>query len=183
MIKDVDVLIDELIAREGGYVNHPSDHGGPTKWGITEQVARAYGYNGAMQSLPRETAASIYRQRYWSAPRFDHVAKRFPMLAVELFDTGVNMGVNRAGKFLQRALNLLNKGAQAYPDIVVDGNIGLMTLAALDKYKAARGSGQSETVLFRLVDAFQACRYAEIAENDKTQEDFMYGWFANRVGA
>ena len=38
---DVDELIDELIEREGGYVNHPADRGGPTKFGITEAGPKA----------------------------------------------------------------------------------------------------------------------------------------------
>ena len=40
---DVDELIDELIEREGGFVSHPADRGGPTRYGITEAVARAHG--------------------------------------------------------------------------------------------------------------------------------------------
>ena len=39
-------LIDELIAREGGYVANPADKGGPTCFGITQAVARAHGYAG-----------------------------------------------------------------------------------------------------------------------------------------
>ena len=37
---DVDELIDELIEREGGYVSHPADKGGPTCFGITEAARR-----------------------------------------------------------------------------------------------------------------------------------------------
>ena len=48
---DVDEQVDELIEREGGYVNHPADKGGPTRYGITEAVARAHGYAGAMAEL------------------------------------------------------------------------------------------------------------------------------------
>ena len=72
----IDALIDGLIEREGGYVNHPADKGGPTCFGITEAVARAHGYAGAMRSLPRTEAAAIYRRLYWLRPRFDQVAKR-----------------------------------------------------------------------------------------------------------
>ena len=42
MVKEelsVDGMIDALIDREGGYVNHPADKGGPTCFGITEAVA------------------------------------------------------------------------------------------------------------------------------------------------
>ncbi len=48
-----------LIAVEGGYVNDSADSGGRTNWGITEAVARAYGYNGEMSELPRSLAAGI----------------------------------------------------------------------------------------------------------------------------
>ena len=72
---DVDALIDGLIEREGGYVNHPADKGGPTCFGITEAVARAHGYAGAMRNLPRSEAAAIYRRLYWLRPRFDQVAE------------------------------------------------------------------------------------------------------------
>ena len=71
-----DRLIEELIEREGGYVNHPSDKGGPTRFGITEPVARAHGYSGPMALLPRDEAAAIYRRLYWLRPRFDEIAKR-----------------------------------------------------------------------------------------------------------
>ena len=75
---DVDYLIDELIEREGDYANHPDDRGGPTRFGITEVVARAHGYAGAMAELPRDEAAAIYRRLYWLRPRFDQVAERCP---------------------------------------------------------------------------------------------------------
>ena len=65
---DADRLIEELIEREGGYVNHPNDKGGPTRFGITERVARAHGYSGAMALLPRNEAAAIYRRLYWLRP-------------------------------------------------------------------------------------------------------------------
>ena len=64
---DVDALIGRLIEREGGNVNHPADKGGPTYFGITEAVARALGFAGAMKNLPRDEAAAIYRRLYWLA--------------------------------------------------------------------------------------------------------------------
>ena len=127
-------LIDELIEREGGYVHHPADRGGPTRFGITEAVARAHGYGGAMAGLPRDEAAAIYRRLYWLRPRFDQVAERAPRVAAELFDTGANMGPAVAATFLQRALTALNRGGKDYPDLVPDGRVGPATLAALDAF-------------------------------------------------
>ena len=108
----IDQLIDDVIAREGGYSDHPADRGGPTRWGVTERIARAHGYAGDMRVFPRSEAAAIYRRLYWLRPRFDQVAERAPALAAELFDTGVNMGPAVAARFPRLHL-LVNNAAQA----------------------------------------------------------------------
>jgi lysozyme family protein len=178
---DVDQLIDGLLEREGGYVNHPADKGGPTCFGVTEAVARAHGYRGPMRQLPRDEAAAIYKRLYWVRPRFDEVAKRSPRLAAELFDTGANMGPAVAATFLQRALTALNRNAGDYPDLVPDGRIGDVTLRALDAFMKIRGPG-GETVLLRALEALQGERYLRLAERRPANEVFLYGWLANRIG-
>ena len=178
---DVSQLIDDLIDREGGYVNHPADRGGATCWGITEAVARAHGYRGAIRALPRDEAAAIYRRLYWLRPKFDEVAGRSPALAAEMFDTGANMGPAVAATFLQRALTALNRNGRDYPDLVPDGRIGPATLAALDAFLAVRGR-QGETVLLRAIEALQGERYLRLAERRPANEAFLYGWLANRIG-
>jgi lysozyme family protein len=178
----IDSLIDAVIDREGDYVSHPADRGGPTRWGITAPVARAQGYAGDMRRLPRDTAADIYRRIYWCAPGFDQIAGRAPRIAAELFDTGVNMGTATAIGFLQRALNALNRGARDFPDIAVDRRIGPATLHALDGLLRARGR-QAETVLLRAIEALQGERYIALAERRPSQEAFLYGWLANRIGS
>jgi Putative secretion activating protein len=179
---DVDELIDELIEREGDYANHPADKGGPTRYGITEAVARAHGYAGAMAKLPREEAAAIYRRLYWLRPRFDEVAERCPRIAAELFDTGANMGPAVASTFLQRALTALNRNASDYPDLVPDGRIGPATLAALAAFLEVRGTDRGEAVLLRAIEALQGERYLRLAEKRPANEAFLYGWLANRMG-
>ena len=180
---DVEDLIDELIEREGGYVNHPADRGGPTRFGITEAVARAHGHAGAMADLPREEAAAIYRRLYWLRPRFDEVAERAPGLAAELFDTGANMGPAVAATFLQRALTALNRGGSDYPDLTPDGRVGPATLAALDAFLEVRGKDRGEIVLLRALEALQGERYLRLAEKRPANEAFLYGWLANRIGS
>jgi lysozyme family protein len=176
----VETLINRVIGVEGGYSNNPNDAGGPTKWGITEQVARAYGYQGDMRILPRDTAVAIYKQRYWTRPGFDKIADRYPRIAEELFDTGVNMGPTTAIGFLQRALNELNRGARDYPDLNPDGDMGPVTLTDLDAYKRVRGD-DGERVLLLALNVLQGARYFDIAQSRPANETFLYGWLANRV--
>jgi lysozyme family protein len=161
---DVDGLIDGLIDREGGYVDNPADKGGPTCFGITQAVARAHGYAGPMQQLPRSEAVAIYRRLYWLRPRLDEVARRSGRIAAELFDTGANMGPAVAVTFLQRALTALNRNAKDYPDLTPDGRVGPTTLAALDTFLSIRGASSGETVLLRALEALQGERYLRLAE-------------------
>lgn len=172
--------VDALISREGGYSDHPADRGGPTRWGVTEQVARAFGYAGDMRALPRDTAVKIYVQRYWSAPGFDRLAERYPRLANELFDIGVNMGVGVAGRFLQRCLNAFNQEGAHYADVTADGAIGALTLHALDLYRQRRGEEGGE-VLLEAVRSLRGARYIEISESRPKNEAFTYGWFRRMV--
>lgn len=139
MIDHIDQLIDELIAREGDFVDHPADNGGPTRWGITQAVARRHGYTGEMHMLPRHTAAAMYKRVYWHAPAFDQLERLAPKLAAEMFDTGVNMGTGTAIGFLQRALNALNRNSRDYPDISIDRKIGPETLRAVQAFLRCRG--------------------------------------------
>ncbi|MEO5867687.1 MAG: glycosyl hydrolase 108 family protein [Sphingomonas sp.] len=178
---NVDDLIDILIAHEGGYCDNPADHGGKTRWGITERIARQHGYGGEMRALPRAEAVDIYRRRYWAGPGLDAIAVRAPDVSAELFDTGVNMGPATAISFLQRALNALNRGGHDYPDIIVDGHGGPATLGALDAFLARRTPG-GEAVLVKAIEALRGALYVTLAEAHPADEAFLYGWLANRIG-
>ncbi|EOH6101954.1 glycoside hydrolase family 108 protein [Acinetobacter baumannii] len=178
---NIEQYLEELIKREGGYVNNPADRGGATKYGITEAVARANGFKGNMRDLPLEFAKSIYRKQYWLEPRFDQVNALSPSVAEELLDTGVNCGTGFAKPLLQRALNLLNnQGKAGWPDLKVDGVYGSATLGALKTYLSKRGK-DGEKVLVRVLNIMQGQRYIEICERNKSQEQFFYGWIANRI--
>ena len=177
----IDRLIEDVIEREGDYVNHPADRGGPTRWGITEAVARQQGYFDDMCDLPQSDAAAIYRRLYWVAPAFDRIADTAPKLAAELFDTGINMGTGTATGFLQRALNALNRNERDYADLTVDRRIGPSTLLALHGFFRRRGAA-GEAVILKAVEALQGAHYVRLAETRPSQEAFLYGWLANRIG-
>lgn len=177
----VDKYIDDLIKREGGYVNNPNDRGGATNYGITEAVARVNGWKGPMRDLPLDLAKQIYKQQYWINPRFDQVNTLSPLIAEELLDTGVNCGVAFAKPLLQRALNLLNnQGKAGFSDLEVDGVYGSETLGALKTYLSKRGK-DGEKVMLKVLNIMQGQRYIEICERNPTQEQFFYGWISNRI--
>jgi len=163
--------LERTLGHEGGYANDPKDRGGETMWGITEAVARRHGWTGAMKDLPFGLMKEVYYKDYWSVNRLDDVHAFDPALALELFDTGVNCGVESAAKFLQRAINLVDRGA---PNVVaVDGKIGDQTIAALRRF----GDGMTRRTLLLLLNCLQGNRYIEIMERNPSQEAFARNWF------
>ena len=44
--RDVEAMLDELIEREGGYISHPADRGGPTRF-VTQAARRHRGTHPA----------------------------------------------------------------------------------------------------------------------------------------
>ncbi|MCW8965193.1 MAG: hypothetical protein OQK82_00690 [Candidatus Pacearchaeota archaeon] len=175
-----DSIINGIIDREGDFVNNPNDSGGPTRWGITQQVARENNYIGPMERLPKHLAFSIYEKRYWAPLNLDAIEKLSTPITQELADTAANQGVNRAARFLQRALNVLNNKATQWPDLVVDGQLGDKTIEALKKYLFIRGIA-GEVVLFNMLNSLQGAFYIELAERREKDEEFIFGWFTGRV--
>lgn len=174
--------IAELLPVEGGYVNDPADSGGETNFGVTIAVARAFGFTKPMRDMTRADAEAIYRSRFWDANRLDEVNAESPLIARELFDTGVNQGVSAAGKYFQRCLNVFNREAKAYPDITADGRVGPMTIAAFVAFMGSRASkAECVAIMLRALNALQGSFYIELAEQRSKDERFVAGWFLNRV--
>lgn len=173
-------VINEIIKVEGGFVDDPNDSGGATNFGITEKVAREYGFVNDMRDLPRATAVRIYGDRYWEPLQLSVIELMSEMVAKEIADTGVNMGIVRAAKFLQRSLTVLNNKEKLYPDLVVDGQLGSQTIRALGDYLAYRGS-EGELVLVKMLNCLQGAFYVELAERREKDESFIFGWLKNRV--
>ena len=179
--KTIEELIDDVIEREGGYVDHPADRSGQTNWGVTKAVARQNGYMGDMRNLPRQVAADIYKQIYWTTPNFHKVADKARNLAQEMFDTGISMGTGTAAGFLQRALNALNRNQKDFADLTIDRRVGPATINALAAFLRTRGP-EGEQVLIKAIEALQGAHYLRIAETRPSQEAFVFGWLKNRIG-
>ena len=157
-------IAEDIVAREGGYVNDPDDPGGATKYGVTVHTMRRLGLdldgNGAVDAsdvrhLSRAQAVEIFMQHYFLRPR---IAELPEGLQASVFDMYVNAGSN-AVKILQQLLVDMGE------TLDVDGAIGPLTIAAtarafarnpaltIDAYGIAR-----RNYYFRLADQRPASR-------------------------
>lgn len=170
--------ISYILDVEGDFSHHPYDSGGKTKYGITEETAKDFGYIGNMKDFPKDMAIDIYRLRYWKSKHIDldQITQYSESLAIELFDMAVNMGPYRAARFLQRALNILNRNGKLYRGLIIDGYCGPVTLSALFKLK----TNLDKRVVLKIVDTLQAMQYIKIAEKNPSQKTFIRGWMDKR---
>lgn len=164
---------------EGGYADHWADRGGKTRYGITEKTALNNGYSGEMKDFPLDKAKEIYRREYWGHNRLpcEAIAGWDENIALELFDSAVLHGPKQAAKFLQEALNFMNRdqAKRYFDDLEVDGWAGDATLAAM------RTLEQDKHVLLVMLNALQAEFLFALARGDSSQEWNMVGWFRHRV--
>ena len=171
---------EDTVMKEGGYSNNPMDSGGATKYGITEQVARAHGWTGSMMDLPLDNAKYIYRAQYWNQLRLDDICNLSEAIAYKLFEIGVNCGIGTAGTFLQRLLNVLNRGQSDFPDLKVDGVVGPVTVSNLAMFLRKRGLDGNKVILIGL-RSLQGCHYITLAEKREKDETFTFGWLLHRA--
>lgn len=118
MTPDREECITRTLKHEGGFVDHPSDPGRATRYGVTQAVARENGYTGDMRKLPIEKAIQIYTDKYWHRYGCDKLPG---IVAFQFFDACVNNGGRQATLWLQRAAGVAD-----------DGIIGPVTLGAVD---------------------------------------------------
>lgn len=174
--------ITQTIAKEGGarYTNDPADAGGETKWGVTSAMARSAGYTGAMADMPEDVALNIYKVFFWQQPGFDAISVLNGTLGAMLLDLGVNNGTSWPSKWLQRSLNVLNGNQSNWKDIPVDGQAGAMTRLAVSSLIKMRGN-EGIRVLCASIRALAGVRYIELAEADRSQARFEFGWLSQRA--
>jgi len=176
MRKAVREKIKRLIIREGGVVDDKTDRGGRTKYGITQNTARAFGFKGDVFDLTYDQAISIYYQRFYVNPKFYRIEQAFSsQLAEAMFDFGVHSGTLTPVKTLQRVLNAFNYEERFYDDLVVDGLYGNMTEYAITKFIERRGR-DGLSVLTYVLNALRTAFLFDIVESDESQERFAYGW-------
>ncbi|MEL7145331.1 MAG: glycosyl hydrolase 108 family protein [Bacteroidota bacterium] len=152
------------IALEGGYKNTPEKE---TKYGLSKGDYP----EEDIKNLTRERAKEIYFTNYWKRMNC-HKLDGFGSVAIELFYTGVNAGVDKGVKLFQEALNLTNRNEPDYINIPVDGKVGSQTIAAL---KAI----QNLDIFFETINLLQTEFYIQLMRGNEVNEKYI-GWF-NKV--
>ena len=157
-MQSVREIAEDIVVREGGYVNDPDDPGGATNFGVTIHTMRRLrldlDHDGDVDAedvkrLTKAQAVDIFVRHYFDRPR---IADLPSVLHATVFDMYVNAGAN-AVKILQRLLRQMGH------NIGVDGAIGPQTIGAA---KAA-----SDRASEHLADAYGIARrnyYFRIAD-------------------
>ena len=145
--------ISFVLEREGEWADHPSDHGGRTRWGIS---SRAHP-DVDLATLTRDGAVQLYWERYWLPIAGNSLP--WPVSPV-LFAHAVQAGVTKAVRTLQ-----LLCGAE------IDGDCGPQTI------RAARLMDPRKLTAALLRERTQALIHQGFTTD---QRAFLFGWM-NRL--
>lgn len=184
---DFDIAFEKTMGHEGGYVDDPDDAGGETYRGISRRYnptwkgwdiiddCKKYDFNiktclKMKGNLIDSLVKDFYKDRYWNPFWGDEIDSQ--LIANEMFDTAVNMGVSRAVRFLQQSLNYMNRNGKLYSDIVEDGIFGENTLRA---YKSL--PNKDYPILCKMMNVLQGKHYMEYMSKSPIQEKYARGWF------
>ena len=143
-----------VLVHEGGYVNNPKDPGGMTNLGCTKTVWEEHcGHpvdEKVMRALTPDDVTPLYRRKYWDKIKGDDLPAGVDYV---VFDAAINLGPNRAARWLQACVNTY-----------ADGIIGDKTI------QAVRNKDAKE-----LIDAYCAYRLAYL-KMLQTWQTFGKGW-------
>lgn len=165
-----------ILEREGKYVDHPNDKGGPTNQGLTLNFLKDTNNlelcdldnNGIIDGLDvklldkPEEAKPIYKTYIWDKYSLD---KWTDNLGLVFFDAVINHGPKNATKFLQKALNFsINQ---------IDGIFGKQTLNSVLNIN-------NELDIINNFINIRIEFYNKIVANNPSQKVFLKGWL-NRM--
>jgi lysozyme family protein len=182
---DFYAAIDKILDVEGGYQDHPNDKGNYNAYdsfgnyvpyddrpGTTLNAGTNRGISAALYSrlkgrevtaeeikaITKAEAITIYKKYFWDTIKGDEIKSQ--RLAELIFDAKVNQYA--AIRYLQAVLNKLGNS------LAVDGKVGPLTLAAINKANVAQ--------LYNNFLKARADLYRRIVEKNPSQSVFLKGW-------
>jgi len=161
-----------LIQWEGSaYENVPGDAGGPTKYGITLQDWKTYGYDKNHDGLINaedvklislEDAKPLIKGEYWDVLKADDIKSQ--SVAEAIVDFGYNAGRSNVARKVQKILNISKP----------DGIFGPITIAKINQ--------TDSKTLFESIKQVRTQYYLDIVNDKPSQQKFLKGWL-NRVNS
>ena len=142
--------IKVVFKNEGGYCWNKLDPGGETNMGICKK----YYPDEDIKNLTKERAKEIYYWDYWEPMHLEGIYNQNLMLQV--FDMGVNAGIKRSARILQKIVGAWR-----------DGIIGQKTKFLVNTYKGD------------LLDDFKQARadyYVSLVDKNPSMRVFLKGW-------
>lgn len=175
-----------VMVNEGGYVDHPSDPGGVTNYGISLRYLKGYGEHGDLDGdgdidaddvriVTYDQACEFFRRDFWDRLPLDEV--RSQAVATRVLDMAVNMGPRAAVKILQKAANAFAKEAELTENgleakhLKIDGLFGPKTLARTNTLGDLDAAG----FMVALRD-YHARFYMALAKKVPSLKVFLKGW-------
>ncbi|SKC47192.1 glycoside hydrolase family 108 protein [Ohtaekwangia koreensis] len=160
----------KVLHLEGGFVNHPADKGGPTKYGVILSTWKQYGYDkdkdgdidaDDIKLLSEGDAKFIAKKVFWDFFQADFILNQ--SVAEFIVDWGYNSGRVLVAKKLQKLL-----------DVTVDGLIGIQSLKTINVIPQQNLFEALKTTRRNFIDA--------IVKERPDQSVFYKGWI-NRINS
>lgn len=169
--------LQTIFLHEGRHVDHPSDPGGSTDWGISLRFLMQTGdldrdgwrdgdinHDGEinvmdLRSLSREDAENLYRIYFWERNRYEKITSQ--VIATKIFDLAVNMGSHAAHLVAQRAIR-----SAIGMRMTEDGILGPKSLSAINMINPL---SLMPAIKSEAAGYYRSIRY-------KNSRDFLNGW-------
>ncbi len=158
----------KVLRLEGGFVNHPADKGGATKYGVILSTWKQYGYDKDhdgdidaedIRALTEDDARYIAKKVFWDFFQADFILNQ--SIAEFIVDWGYNSGRVTVAKKLQKLLA-----------IQADGLIGVQSLNAINC--------ADQQNLFDALKVARRMFVDQIVAERPSQSVFHEGWI-NRI--
>lgn len=161
----LEILAPFILSFEGGWANHPNDHGGATNMGVTLKTWMSVGFDKDLDGDidvddlrlidTSDVVERVMRPSYWNKMRGDQIESQ--AVANIIVDWAWMTGPVKVAKKIQRIVG-----------VTADGIVGPMTIAAIN--------GMNDYKLFCAIMAERRAFYQDIVRNDPSQSVFFNGW-------
>lgn len=171
---DFETAVNLALKHEGGFVDHPSDPGGATNFGISlrflatqKEICGDFDQDGDVdyndiKNMEIDDAKRVYKVCWWDKYNFSALSNQ--RIADKLFDTAINCGMRQCALLCQRAVNRVHQN----PELKVDGLFGTKTLEMLNKINPDR--------FLPVFRSEQAAFYEALVKNNPKLSVFLKGW-------